>query len=400
MPLPMEIVSECVGTVLQNPEEQILATSVEEEVALALEWRPYASHEIRKRVDGALGALGMADLLSRSVFTLSSGEMQKCAIASVLAAGADIVVMDEPSANLSPKATEDLAKTCLELKRRGVTLIIVDHRLYWLRGVVDRLLVLNGGAVVFNGASGSSTDVLDELAAHPRYGEWGLRRVDVAQGDIPPSLKSGGTPAIEIRNASFSYSRRGRLVFRDFSAAVSHGAVTALVGENGAGKTTLCRLVAGLSDVRKGCILFDGELMSARRRRRAVAFVMQQMDVQLYMRTVLDELYYSAPRSTPKRERSEKAKRWMEVFGLAHLKNRHPHSLSGGEKQRLVIACAFMKSPDVMILDEPTSGLDGRNMEIIARELKVYAASGGTVLLVTHDLEFLSLVADVELEIR
>ena len=126
---------------------------------------------------------------------------------------------------------------------------------------------------------------------------------------------------------------------------------------------------------------------------------MQQMDIQLYMKTVMDELMYSAPRGIRKSERAADAAKWLDVFGLAHLKDRHPHSLSGGEKQRLVVACALMKRPKLMILDEPTSGLDGRNMRIIADVLKDYASSGGTVLLITHDLELLKLAADFKLEI-
>ena len=127
---------------------------------------------------------------------------------------------------------------------------------------------------------------------------------------------------------------------------------------------------------------------------------MQQMDIQLYMKTVMDELMYSAPRRSTKVERLADANKWLDTFGLAHLAKRHPHSLSGGEKQRLVVACALMKRPELLILDEPTSGLDGRNMRIIADVLHDYAAHGGTALLITHDLELLGLVADCSLEVR
>lgn len=126
---------------------------------------------------------------------------------------------------------------------------------------------------------------------------------------------------------------------------------------------------------------------------------MQQMDIQLYMWTVEEELLFSAPRRLDRATRASDAAHWLYVFGLSHLKDRHPHSLSGGEKQRLVVACALMKRPSLMILDEPTSGLDGRNMRIIADVLREYALRGGTVLLITHDLELLSLAADCKFEI-
>ena len=403
-PAPLGEVSSKVGTVLQNPEEQIMATTVQEEAALALEWQCVPQDEIRRRVGVALEAFDLTRLAARSVFHLSSGERQKCVLAAVMASGADVVVMDEPTANLSPEATENLSKLCLTLKSHGVTLVIVDHRIYWLRDVLDTLLVLKDGKVVFRGS-------LDLLAADPHVSEWGLRKIDVKRPNLPDvggprSRAAGGDvqkrippPAVSIRNLSFRYSKKSEWLYRDFSSEIPCGLITAVIGANGAGKTTLARILCGLLKPTSGEIVFHDGAMSPRQRRERTAFVMQQMDIQLYMHTVEEELLFSAPRSVPKAERKTDAAHWLEVFGLSHLKDRHPHSLSGGEKQRLVVACAMMKRPSLMILDEPTSGLDGRNMRIIARELKEYASRGGAVLLITHDLELLELAADFRLEI-
>ena len=422
-PSPLEEVSRRVGTVLQNPEEQIMATTVQEEVALALEWQCVPQDEIRRRVGVALESFDLTRLAARSVFNLSSGERQKCVLAAIMASGADVVVMDEPTANLSPEATEDLAKLCLTLKSHGVTLVIVDHRLYWLRGVLDKLLVLKDGKVTLNLArleNLGKPDPLDRLAAHPDFATCGLRSVNVSRPQLPAagravaprppqSCAPAGTgcppyqPAVTIHSLSFRYSKKSEWIYRDFSAVIPQGAITAAVGANGAGKTTLARLLCGLLKPTSGEIAFatpgGGAARPPRARREQTAFVMQQMDIQLYMRTVEDELLFSAPRRLDKATRHADATHWLEVFGLTHLKDRHPHSLSGGEKQRLVVACALMKRPTLMILDEPTSGLDGNNMRIIARELKAYAAQGGAALLITHDLELLSLVADCQLAI-
>ena len=423
-PSPLEEVSRRVGTVLQNPEEQIMATTVQEEVALALEWQCVPQDEIRRRVGVALESFDLTRLAARSVFNLSSGERQKCVLAAIMASGADVVVMDEPTANLSPEATEDLAKLCLTLKSHGVTLVIVDHRLYWLRGVLDKLLVLKDGKVTLNLArleNLGKPDPLDRLAAHPDFATCGLRSVNVSRPQLPDvheatsvplphtaAPRGSGTlaassPAVTIHNLSFRYSKKAEWIYRDFSAVIPQGAITALVGANGAGKTTLARLLCGLLKPTSGEIAFatpgGGAARPPRARREQTAFVMQQMDIQLYMRTVEDELLFSAPRRLDKATRHADATHWLEVFGLTHLKDRHPHSLSGGEKQRLVVACALMKRPTLMILDEPTSGLDGNNMRIIARELKAYTAQGGAALLITHDLELLSLVADCQLAI-
>ncbi len=407
-PAPLREVSERVGTVLQNPEEQIVATSVAEEVALALEWRSVPENVIRSRVAMSLDAFKLTGLADRSVFNLSSGERQKCVLAAVMASGADIVVMDEPTANLSPEATEDLARLCLAIKSHGITLVVVDHRLYWLRGVLDRLLVLKDGRVAWEGRapvlplgarSSKSDDVLDVLAAENGYAQWGLRSVDVRRPELVDCAALASDAAVEIENLSFRYSKKGEWIYRNFSAALPRGKVTAIVGANGAGKTTLARLLCGLIKPTSGKVVFGGTELSPKERRKRTAFVMQQMDIQLYMHSVEEELVFSAPRSVPMQKRRECAAHWLDVFSLAHLKNRHPHSLSGGEKQRLVVACALMKRPDLLILDEPTSGLDGRNMRIIADVLEEYVAGGGTALLITHDLELLQLVADCRLEV-
>ena len=339
-----------------------------------------------------------------------------------MAAGADVVVMDEPTANLSPEATEELAGICLALKKRGVALVIADHRLYWLRGVLDRLLVLKDGKTVFEAGAVAGVDPLDRLAGHPDFESWGLRRVDVSQPDLCASatLPETISPAVAIQNLSFRYSKKTEWIYRDFTADIPRGKISAVVGANGAGKTTLARLLCGLLKPTSGEIVFHGAAVSSKppyqdasdgraasprpplspkQRRERTAFVMQQMDIQLYMRTVEEELLFSAPRKVGKTERRKDAAHWLDVFGLAHLKSRHPHSLSGGEKQRLVVACALMKRPELLILDEPTSGLDGRNMRIIAHELRRYAASGGSVLLITHDLELLGLIADCRIEV-
>lgn len=398
-PAPLERLSRCIGTVLQDPDEQFMATTVEEEVALTLEWQCRPRAEILEHVGEALRVLDLTDLAARSVFGLSSGEKQKAVLASVIAARADLVVMDEPTANLSPEATEELAALCLRLKALGVTLVIVDHRLYWLRGVLDRLLVLAHGRPVLSAVrEPGGRDLLDSLAAHPDVARWGLRSTDVGRPELPEAADFG-LPAVEVRGLSFRYGRRHRWIFRDFSASLPRGAVTAVVGANGAGKTTLARLLCGLSRPAEGELLYGGLRLSRRLIREQAAFVMQQMDIQLYMRTVRDELLYSAPRGVPREERGAQADRLLATFGLIHLADRHPHSLSGGEKQRLVVACALMKRPTLLILDEPTSGLDGRNMRIIADELAAFARGGGTVLLITHDLELLARVAQCRLTV-
>ncbi|MGE4488285.1 MAG: ABC transporter ATP-binding protein [Kiritimatiellales bacterium] len=397
-PAPLEQVSQRVGTVLQNPDDQFMATTIEDEAALALEWRELPAATIEARVGEALKVMNLSGLARRSVFTLSQGEKQKCVLAAVLAAEPDVVVMDEPTANLSPDATDELTEVCQQLKARGITLVIVDHRLYWLRGVLDKLLVLNEGRAVFYAEKQSESDLLDQLARHPNFNDWGLRSPTVLRPSFPAAERAPEF-AVEARGLSFRYPR-GEDIFRDWNAVVPRGAVTAVVGRNGAGKTTLARLLTGLSRPQSGDVLFDGKPLPRKACRARTAFVMQQMEIQLYMRTVLDELLFSAPRQMPTAERKKKAEALLATFHLADKAGRHPHSLSGGEKQRLVIACALMKRPELLILDEPTSGLDGRNMKVIAQQMLAFAEAGGAVLLITHDLELLELAAHYQLSVE
>ncbi len=397
-PTPLAEVSEHVGTVLQNPDEQFMATTIEEEVALALEWQCVSHDVMHQRVGEALRILNLSDIATRSVFNLSQGEKQKCIIASVIAASADIVVMDEPTANLSPDATVSLAEICLALKQRGVTLVIVDHRLYWLRGILDKLLVLSEGRQVYYADRTDGIDPLDRLNGCGALAQWGLRRTDVKRLSFPACSEAQAF-AIDVTGLTFTYPR-GDTIFNNFSTHIPSGAVTAIVGENGAGKTTFARLLCGLNKVKTGAILFKGEKLTPKVNRMRTAFVMQQMEVQLYMRTVCEELTHSATHKSADDDRDARVAHWMDVFQIAHLAQRHPHSLSGGEKQRLVIACALMKQPELLILDEPTSGLDGRNMHIIADQLKAFSQAGGAILLITHDLELLELIADYQLVIE
>lgn len=400
-PDSMEGISRRIGTLLQNPDEQFMATTLADEVALPLEWRQTPVKVIKNRVADALDTLRLTHLADRSVFSLSEGEKQKCEIASLLALQPDVIVMDEPTANLSPEATDELREICLKLKSQGVTLAIVDHRLYWLNGVLDHLMVLNEGREAFSTGrtENAGEDPLKTLDRQPETEDWGLRSISAGTPHDLPSADNNGE-AVQIRGLTFRYPRTEKEIFSDYSASVPGNTVTALVGDNGTGKTTLARLLCGLEKPRAGKIMHAGQTQSVKKLRRETAFVMQQMEAQLYMRSVLDELMLSAPNNVSDVDKKTQAEYLMEMFRLRSLSERHPHSLSGGEKQRLVIACALMKKPELLILDEPTSGLDGRNMRTIGTQIGRYVDAGGTALLITHDLELLELAAREKIELK
>lgn len=388
--LPLHAISHRVGTLFQDPEQQFFATTVEDEIAFAHEWRERQPHVIRAKVALAAAQFGLDRLLHRSLFRLSEGEKQKVVLAAIVSLGPGVLVLDEPTANLDPESTADLALKIAELKKAGMAILIVDHRLYWLADVVDRVYVMEQGHIA---ASGDFSLLSDEGLRRA----YGLRRPVVRdpRGSLEAASDTGGE--IRVEDLSFAY-RNGERLFDGARFALARG-VTGLIGKNGAGKTTLARLLTGLSPMQSGSIFFRDCHASPRFLLQRSGMALQNVDHQLHMKTVRQELMVSGHRSGSS-ERDAWAEDHLLRFGLAELAERHPQSLSGGEKQRLVIACAMIKQPDILILDEPTSGLDGLNMRLIADAVREAAGRSACVLLISHDLELIDMTCDHALDLQ
>ena len=370
-----------VGTLFQDPEHQFFALSVEDELAFAHECRGVSPSEIRATVLEMIERFSLQKVMHSKIFDLSEGEKQKVALASIISLRPRIVILDEPSANLDPGATEELASILADLKKQGITIVIVDHRLYWLSRLIDRVYVFQHGRIKESG----HYSILDKEAIRDRYG---LRKTKIGSSKMDlPDVKKAQKPGFKIDDMSFSYHRNGRQPLFDYiSLGLPIGEVTAIVGNNGAGKTTFAKLLTGLLKMSSGKIFLDYRIIPPKALLKKSSIVLQNMDHQLYMKTVRSELAIAA-RYLLKPEREKRANELMDRFCLAELAMRHPQSLSGGQKQRLVIACGLIKNPDILILDEPTSGLDGMNMRIMSEMMKEFAGQGKCVLVITHDLE-------------
>lgn len=400
---PVADLSEVIGTLFQDPEEQFFALNAGDEIAFALRSRSFAPKDVLERTLKAARKLGIEELLTRDIHALSEGQKQKVGLAAILALGPKTLIFDEPSANLDPEATQALARTILELKKEGAAILVVDHRLYWLKDAADAVIVMSQGRIVTEMPFAGLYD--DDFRAR-----WGLRKAEVS--DVRRTL-----PRVEVTSQEttpkahgvFSASRihfaygDEHIIFDGKSFAVGQG-VTALVGDNGTGKTTLARILTGLNKAQGNFYIGDQEV-GAEGLMPFAGLVLQNADHQLQMRTVAEEVEGAIVAG---RVGASKAKGWRRLaamrpspedkarvheiltsLNLLALAERHPQSLSGGEKQRLVIACAVAKSPAILILDEPTSGLDGANMAAIARLMREQADAGRAVFLVTHDLELL-----------
>jgi energy-coupling factor transport system ATP-binding protein len=372
-----------VGTLFQDPEHQFFTLSVEDELAFAHECRGVSPSETRATVLEMIERFSLKKVMHSRIFDLSEGEKQKVALASIISLRPRIVILDEPSANLDPGATEELASILAELKKQGITIVIVDHRLYWLSRLIDRVYVLQHGRIKESGLY----SILDIEAIRDRYG---LRKTKIASSKIDlPDVKKTRKSCFKINDMNFSYNRNGsQPVFDNVSLKLPIGEVTAIIGNNGAGKTTFAKLLTGLLKMSSGNIFLNYRIIPPKALLKKSSIVLQNMDHQLYMKTVRAELAIAA-RYLLKPEREKRANELMDRFRLAELAMRHPQSLSGGQKQRLVIACGLIKNPDILILDEPTSGLDGMNMRIMSEMMKEFANQGKCVLVITHDLELI-----------
>ena len=377
------------GTLFQDPEQQFFALGVEDELVFALEWQGTSISDMKAKVEQATSEFDLNQILHSQLETLSEGQKQKVGLASIWMQKPRALILDEPTANLDPEATAALAETLRQLKKQGIAIFIVDHRLYWLKDLADHVLIMQKGRIRREG----SFAMLQNPAVIQEYG---LRQPDICDTrTILPACPSNGNGIVSVTGLSFSY-KNAMPVYRNASFSLPQG-ICALIGDNGTGKTTLARILAGLNREQGGSIRIHGKKADHRQRIAATGIVLQNADHQLHMRTVREEIAICLRLS--KRHDLERVDKLLGTFDLLHVADRHPQSLSGGEKQRLVIAAALAKNPDILILDEPTSGLDGANMARLANALKKEADMGRCILIITHDLELLQLIGPYALRV-
>ncbi len=374
--LPMYRIAERVGSVFQNPRTQFFNVDTESEIAFGLENEAVSPDRLRPRVAETARELGVENLLVRNIFALSGGEKQKIAFASVYAMNPDVYLLDEPSSNLDARAIESLREHLRLVKAQGKTVIVAEHRLYYLMDVVDRVIYLENGRMV-------GDYVPEQFRALPAATrrEMGLRAVDLYE-EIPAYFPAPNVrPALELRKLSLSYQKQ--LVLKDISLKAAPGEVIAVVGHNGAGKTTFSRALCGLHRETAGEFLWNGKTQTPRARTKRAYMVMQDVNYQLFAESVEAECVFGI-----RRPETALAEQTLAELGLAALRERHPATLSGGQKQRLAAAVSIVCGRELLVFDEPTSGLDSDSMTRLAALIRRLAALGKVIFLVTHDYEF------------
>ncbi|OUO77564.1 ABC transporter [Blautia sp. An249] len=378
-----------VGSVFQNPRTQFFTVDTTSEIAFGCENIGIDAGEISSRIENTVNALKIKDLLNRSLFALSGGEKQKIACASVSAMEPDIFVLDEPSSNLDIKSIRELKNVLREWKSQGKTIVIAEHRLYYLMDIADRVLYMQNGRIKANLSISDfrkkSTDELHSL---------GLRALQSENFSKMQSVVCA-TKQLYFRDFEASYKnasegkKKKRKVLDISDLMVPQGSVVGVVGNNGAGKTTFAHNLCGLLQKAKGSMTMNGKTYMASQRIKACYMVMQDVNHQLFTESVMDEILLSLDYSDEEKALLE-ANRIMESLHISEYKDAHPMSLSGGQKQRVAIASAIASDKQVIIFDEPTSGLDYRHMKKVAENLRELSSLGKTLFIVTHDPELIA----------
>ncbi|WP_428771445.1 energy-coupling factor ABC transporter ATP-binding protein [Treponema sp. HNW] len=404
-------ISHKAGSVFQSPKSQFFTDDVISELAFACENYGTARSEIIDRISEVCTLLQVQNLLFKRLEHLSNGEKQKIAIASALTLQANIIVLDEPSSNLDFHSIRILSEVLALLKQKGFTIIIAEHRLYYLKDLFDRVIYIKDGKIdaeygaqEFNALKNAELNARGLRSVHlfkdgtlplqplfsarktcERTAEAAAATNDLAQ----KGAEQNGDEVCRLSDISFSFND-GTEILNGIDLSLRKNEITALTGKNGAGKTTLAKIISGIYVPDSGTIRLNGKIVSEKERIEQTNFVMQDVEYQLFGSDVFSELLIGSGGIPDIKEKVTDALKKLDLYNC---KDAHPFSLSMGQKQRLIIAATYVRGCPVTILDEPTSGLDYGNMQKVGSLLREIARTSA-VLVITHDFEFISTVCN------
>ena len=389
-----------VGLLMQDPEAQVVLARVGDDVAFGMENLGVPREEIWPRVEESLSAVGLHVPLHHSTTELSGGQKQRLALASILAMGPGLLLLDEPTANLDPSGVAEVrAAVEAVVERTGATVVVVEHRVDVWASLVDRVIVVADGAIA---ADGPLRQVLAQQGdALRERGIW-LPGDDVAAevGPAPevPPASSGTTPIARVADLTIGYDKNSP-VRSGIDLTIERGVSTCIVGANGAGKSTFALTLAGLLPPISGTVEVetsdgtrgDPHEWSSKQLLGRMSMVFQEPEYQFLASTVAEELAIG-PRAAgmTDEEIAPLVDEHLEALGLTKLARANPMTLSGGEKRRLSVATALISAPELLILDEPTFGQDRGTWLGLVRLLRAALARGVTLVSITHDPAFVA----------
>ena len=393
-----------IGMVFQDPENQIVAAMVEDDVAFAPENQGLPSDEIQSRVDNALAKVNMTHKQASSVEALSGGEKQRIALAGALAAKVECLILDEATAMLDPKGRMDIEKALKEIHKEGMTIIQVTHQIEAENfDDIQRIIVLSKGEIIWTGSTSEFWDKSEELGFN-MPDEFKIKKF-LAENKIDLtalnfSLKntpdtSPLTPnykKFEVENLSFNYDEKNSAL-KNLNAEIFSGQWLSIIGRTGSGKSTFVQHLNALYKIQSGNIFFDGLPLPQKGKevhelRQKVGLVFQHPEDQLFSTTVKEELSFAPKNSGLKNSELENAVLYgLECVGLEkNFLERNPLALSGGERRLVAIASVLAMRPECVVLDEPLAGLDASYQKKILAMLGNLRDNGKTIITITHDI--------------
>jgi energy-coupling factor transporter ATP-binding protein EcfA2 len=385
-------ISGWIGTVLQDPERQILGTKVENEVVFGLENLGLERPDIRQRAAQVMDHLGLTALTGRDTFNLSGGEKQKVALAGVLAMQPQLLVLDEPLASLDPASSREALQLIRRLVDQGMCVLIVEHRVEdVLKIMPDRVVFMADGQIVYQGTSSkmiSAIDYRDVKLPAPM-----IMQLAAADPSPPEQSLSRAEPArnalVQFESVGFAYPD-GPPVLHDVSLSIGAGEVIAVLGANGAGKTTLIKHAIGLLKPAKGRVLIEGKDtrdLSVAQIAHTVGYVFQSPSHMLFAPSVREELAFGPTNlklSEPEVEKE--VLRTLETMNISELGDNPPLALSFGQQKRVSIAAILSMRSKILVMDEPTAGQDYRNYMGFMDSILALPAFQALVF-ITHDID-------------
>ena len=377
-----------VGSVFQNPKTQHFTVDTTSELAFPLENMGEDPKFIREKIREKAGAFEIGYLLDRNIFNLSGGEKQQIAFVSANMTEPEVLILDEVTSNLDQEAIDRIREMVQKLKARGLTIIIFEHRLAWTKDLVDRYVLFDEGKV----SREWSADEFLELNNQQLH-DIGLRSMDLTshRERIEKKKIASSEGRLQTKHLAVGYEKHP--VLTDLDLNFNAGEITGLMGSNGTGKSTLANTLTGLQQPTSGEILWNGKKMTPKQLIKKSYLVMQDMNYQLFSDSVEEEVLLGA-------RHTEHLDDVIEALNLTKYKERHPMSLSEGQKQRVAIASALLSGKEVIIFDEPTSGLDYNHMERFGRLLNELKKTEAVIIVITHDEELAAGWCDSIIELK
>lgn len=349
-------ISKNIGYVSQDPRGHFFTTNTTSELVFSMENYGIPLNEMKKKYSQLVELLELEKLVDKNIIYISSGERQKIAIGCSLSLEPEIIILDEPSSNLDFYMTKKLKQLIEKLKTKGYTIIIAEHRMYYIQDLIDRVFVINNGKVI--------EKTISDLKSN---NEIPLRSLDIFNLELENISSKNKELLMEINNITY------KDILTNITTTIYKGDVIGLIGKNGVGKTTLLRLLSNIIKPDKGKVV--GKVIPF--------LVMQDMDYQFFTESVESEMKFCDADID-----LEKINSLLMKLGLTEYKDKIPFELSGGQKQRLLIAISALANVNLLMFDEPTSGLDYVNMTKVSGILKDLSKNSALIV-ATHDIEFL-----------